>query len=350
MRRILELCVEADEIARDVYDRFASACTDPRLAQTFEEMRLEEDEHIGWWLTLVELWDRGLLPDVFPQTDAVHEEMIELVADVRALTSRDAAEMTTNEMLEAAAKMEFFLLDPSFGDIVDLNGSRTAAQHREAYSEHVERLVKAIEHNRSASADGQLSLFLARVLRRQWDTTRDRGQASGARDPLTGMVSRATLLRHLEPWAAWSARYGRPYGLMLIDIDRLADVNCDYGLRVGDRILAEVGAAVMSATRASDLVARYGGDEFIVLMPEADADDVVHAGRRLLGMVRALTLPSESVAKLSVSVSIGGAVVRDPKDAMPRPIDEVLAAADHALHEAKSGGRDRIADPRVLSL
>jgi diguanylate cyclase (GGDEF)-like protein len=350
MRRILELCVEADEIARDAYASFATECADPGLARTFAEMSREEEEHVGWWLTLVELWDRGLLPDVFPQTDAVHADMVELVGELRESTSHDAHAMTSAEMLEAAAKMEFFLLEPSFGDIIELSGPATAAHHRDQYSEHVERLVSAIERHGSADGDGELSSFLARVLRRQWDATRSRGEASGSRDRLTGMISRATLLGHLAPWAAWSARYGRAYGLMLIDIDRLADINRDHGFAVGDRILAEVGEAVMGSTRASDLVARYGGDEFIVLMPEAEAEDIIHAGQRLLAIVHTLALPSGSVARLAVTVSIGGAVVSDPANAMPRPIGEVLAAADHALHEAKSAGRDRVAEPLVLAV
>jgi diguanylate cyclase (GGDEF)-like protein len=350
MRRILELCVEADGIARDVYVGFAAACPDPGLARTFTELSRQEDEHIGWWLTLVELWDRGLLPDVFPQTDAVHADMLELVGDVRALTARDPAAMTPGEMLETAAKLEFFLLEPSFGDIIELSGPATAADHREAYSEHVERLVTAIEHHRSSSPEGESSSFLARVLRRQWHATRGRAEASGSRDRLTGMISRASLLEHLEPWAAWSSRYGRAYGLMLVDIDRLGDINSDHGFAVGDRILTEVGEAVMASTRASDLVARYGGDEFIVLMPEADADDVRRAAQRLLVIVHTLALPSGSVARLPVSVSIGGAVVCDAVNAMPRPISEVLAAADHALHEAKSAGRDRVAEPLVLAV
>jgi diguanylate cyclase (GGDEF)-like protein len=350
MRRILELCVEADEVARDAYAGFAATCADQRLADVFSKMGREEGEHIGWWLNLVELWDRGLLPDVFPQTDAVHAEMVELVRDVRVLTAGDPAEMTSGEMLQAAAKMEFFMLEPSFGDIIELSGPVTAEHHRAKYTDHVERLVSAIERHRASSADGQLSSFLAKVLRRQWDATRRHAQRSDTRDRLTGMISRATLMGHLEPWAAWSARYGRAYGVMLIDVDRLAEINADHGFNVGDRVLAEVGQAVTDSTRASDLVARYGGDEFIVLMPEADADDVMHAGQRMLDKVRTLALPSDSVARLPVSVSIGGAVVSDLAAARLRPISEVLAAADHALHEAKSSGRDCVADPLVLAV
>jgi diguanylate cyclase (GGDEF)-like protein len=347
MRQILELCVEADELARDLYSRFADACPDPDLAATFTVMSAEEDEHVGWWVALVEQWDRGLLPDLFPQTELITEEMAGVLADARSVEPASVEDMSPTAMLEVAAQLEFFLLDPVFGELLELGGPSSAARHREQYEAHLARVITAIE--RSPDAAGLCS-FLARVLSRTWESSLAHSGAAAMHDDLTGMVSRRALMQHMKPWTAWTARYGRPLAIMLVDIDRLAGVNEMYGQLIGDRILAEVGEAIRNSMRESDLVARYGGDEFIALMPEASADDVRLVSERILSLVRTLAVPSESVAKLTVSVSIGAVVVDDPKESTPRPIDEILAAADTALHEAKSAGRDQVAEPLVLSI
>jgi diguanylate cyclase (GGDEF)-like protein len=346
MRKILELCIEVDELARDLYASFAVACPDPDLAETFRVMSGEEAEHVGWWVSLVEQWDRGLLPDLFAQNELVAEDMRTVLSDVQDIRPDAAEGLSTVRMLEVAAELEFFMLDPVFGDLLDLSGPATATRHREQYQEHLIRIVNAID--RAPDADG-LSTFLARVLSRTWEHARLHQGSAAIHDDLTGMVSRQALMQHMKPWTAWTARYGRPLAIMLVDIDRLGDVNEMYGQRVGDRILSEVGDSIRSSMRESDLVARYGGDEFIALMPEAGAEDVRLVSERILTLVRALSVPSESVARLPVSVSIGAVVVNDPKESPARPIEEILAAADTALHEAKSAGRDQVAEPLVLT-
>ena len=346
MRNILELCIEADELARDTYASFSETCADDDLRRTFSAMSREESEHVGWWMTLVEQWDRGLLPDLFPQTELVREEMVGVLEDVRSTGPASPEGLTPREMLAVAAKLEFFMLDPVFGDLLELGGPATSTRHKHAYEEHIGRLVNAIEH--SSQAD-ELSIFLARVLRRTWDQGFTANGESGLHDRLTGMVSRRALMEHMRPWTAWTARYGRPLAVMLVDVDRLAAVNESFGQHTGDRILADVGDIIRRSMRESDLVARYGGDEFIALMPETNAEQVRLVSQRILELVRTLAVPSDSVAKLPVSVSIGSVVIDDHRGAQTRPIDEILAAADSALHEAKSAGRDQVAEPLVLS-
>ncbi len=319
MRHILELCVDAEELARHTYGEFARNCRDETTASVFRAMGRDEETHVEWWMSLVEQWDRGLLPDIFAETEGVRDEMLGVVADVRRIEVADYRQMGTRDMLEVAGRLEFFLLDPVFGDLLDLGGPATAQRHRAAYEEHLDRLFAAIE---TRSERGDLAAFLARVLRRTWESNRAREAAASTHDPLTGMVNRNALLAHLDPWANWSARYGHPLGVMLIDVDHLARINQDYGQGYGDRVLAEVGDVIRRSMRTSDLLARYGGDEFIALLPEADVDEVRSVAERVLSLVRGLAVPSASVAQLPVSVSIGSAIVADPRGAAPRPVDE----------------------------
>ena len=345
MRDILELCIKADESARDIYATFADRCGSSPLADTFRAMGREEEDHISWWLGLVAQWDRGLLPDVFPQTRTVAEQMRHIVAEVRALTPSEAAIMSETAMLQTAARLEFFLLDPIFGDLIDMAGVSTSHRHRADYDAHVDRLLTTIES--TPSTDG-LSSFLAGVLRLASHNARITSRT--ARGGLAGLPGRTALLTHLAPWAAWSARYGRPFGVMLVDVDNLGQINDAYGHDIGDKALARVAETVHTSLRESDLIAHYGADEFIVLMPEATRADAQRAAQRLVAAARTsashdVELPTD----MSLTVSVGAAVVADPRGALPRQPDEILAAADRSLCEAKAGGRNRAAEPRVLS-
>jgi diguanylate cyclase (GGDEF)-like protein len=345
MDELLELAIGLDVGARDLYGIFSESAEDPELRRVFGQLSRDEAHHVEWWSNLRSQWQAGLIAALPDPDGSLLAQMRTVLAEVRETVPHDAILLSDDAMLTVAAKLEFFALDPVFGDMLDAGGPATSAAHRAAYEIHIERLVKAIEAHSGPDA---LSAFLARVLRSTWRTNQELTRFAN-RDALTDLPNRRAFLSQMEPWVAWAARYGHPFGVLMIDVDRFKSVNDTAGHATGDRALRAIAEALRGALRASDTVARYGGDEFIALLPEADAAQAALLEERLVAAVRACTVIDEDGGAVPLSVSVGGAVVDDPAGAPPRAIDEILIEADRSLYLAKGRGRDCCAEPLTLS-
>ncbi|MGH7568428.1 MAG: diguanylate cyclase [Gemmatimonadales bacterium] len=152
-------------------------------------------------------------------------------------------------------------------------------------------------------------------------------------DGLTGLFNRRQLMETLESEVRRARRNRHALALVIADIDYFKQYNDRFGHLAGDEVLRRVGAILRETTRDVDCVARFGGEEFVVLMPETDADAAVQAGERLRA-----SLADEVFRGGKVTLSIGVAQFPDHAD-LP---EALLACADEALYEAKHGGRDRV--------
>jgi diguanylate cyclase (GGDEF)-like protein/excisionase family DNA binding protein len=154
-------------------------------------------------------------------------------------------------------------------------------------------------------------------------------------DALTGLLNHGSL----RDWLARSAATGAPFGLIMLDLDEFKAVNDAFGHQAGDRLLADIGAAIVSAGRETDLVFRYGGDEFAIVLPGTDADGAMQVAARIAAAVRGVHRPGGR-REVDITASIG--VARFPDDGVTG--DDMLIAADRACFVAKRDGRGRIAD------
>jgi diguanylate cyclase (GGDEF)-like protein len=160
---------------------------------------------------------------------------------------------------------------------------------------------------------------------------------TAATDALTGLANRRTFDQKLLHHVGFYERYARPFAVLMLDVDSFKRFNDTYGHEAGDRVLKEVAAVLRSAVRDADLAARMGGEEFVVLLPEAGLRSAAEAAERIRRMVEVRAVPFEG-RSLLVTVSIGVAAVPDCTDTA----GSVLALADAALYRAKEAGRNRV--------
>ena len=125
--------------------------------------------------------------------------------------------------------------------------------------------------------------------------------------------------------------------LIMIDVDHFKRVNDNYGHSVGDKVLCEVAQALLNLMRPNDIVTRYGGEEFIVLLPEVELRGAMTIAERLRAGIATMTLDGDGLAALAVTVSLGVASMQ-PNDGL----EALITRADAALYRAKTGGRNRI--------
>jgi diguanylate cyclase (GGDEF)-like protein len=165
-------------------------------------------------------------------------------------------------------------------------------------------------------------------------------------DALTGLLSRRPLQTRLQTEAERLQRYGSGYAMLSVDIDHFKRINDERGHAAGDAVLVRVAHTLRAAARQVDSVARMGGEEFCVLLPEADRRGAQAVAQRVLEAVRALEHP-ELGPDWRVTVSVGLAVVASPVESE----QALLRRLDRALYRAKTDGRNRVveADPTLVS-
>ena len=156
-----------------------------------------------------------------------------------------------------------------------------------------------------------------------------------SRDALTGLVNRRVFDARINPILAQSKRHGHPVTLACMDLDKFKSINDTYGHAVGDMVLQKVSAAMERIVRSCDVLARMGGDEFMLIMPETDLGSAKILANRLCKIIGNLSLPS--LDKGAIGVSIG--LVEWDHESEPKAW---VQKADEALYKAKFSGRSKV--------
>lgn len=158
-------------------------------------------------------------------------------------------------------------------------------------------------------------------------------------DGLTGLHNRRYLDTHLRTLFARAKVRGRPLTICITDIDRFKQVNDVYGHDAGDEVLKEFAGRIRSMVRGADLACRFGGEEFVVVMPDTPAEVAATVAERLRGMIEARPFQLRSgETPLMLTASMGIATI-GPRVETP---EQLLKQADRALYEAKNSGRNRV--------
>ncbi len=157
-------------------------------------------------------------------------------------------------------------------------------------------------------------------------------------DALTGLPNHGAIIAQTDAALAHAAHAGGPLSLLFFDLDHFKAINDTHGHQAGDRVLATVGRRAAAVLRPDDIIGRYGGEEFLVLLPGAGQQEAAQIAERLRVAMRARPFALPGGSDLTVTVSIGMATCA--VGACSR--QALLHAADLALYEAKHGGRDRV--------
>jgi diguanylate cyclase (GGDEF)-like protein/putative nucleotidyltransferase with HDIG domain len=157
-------------------------------------------------------------------------------------------------------------------------------------------------------------------------------ESNALTDPLTNLPNARSLHVRFDEEVARSQRTGKPFQVIMLDLDDFKQVNDTFGHKVGDRMLREVAALVHSQLREYDFLARYAGDEFVAIVPDVAADQVEELRERIEKLVSEFCIDVRSQGRARVGISVGAAVYG--KDG--QTLDQLLVAADQAMYRAKS--------------
>jgi diguanylate cyclase (GGDEF)-like protein len=181
-----------------------------------------------------------------------------------------------------------------------------------------------------------LSLGLVVMTKERAD---ERNRVLAMQDELTGLTNRRSILDALEQQLAMARRSGQPLSLLMLDLDHFKRVNDSFGHLAGDAVLRQVAAGIASRLRTQDIAGRYGGEEFLVILPGTTADGAVQLAEELRTSIAAERIEIGEGHRVTITISIGvcgGIPTADQR------VEDLIDAADRALYRAKENGRDRV--------
>lgn len=220
--------------------------------------------------------------------------------------------------------------------VLALQGFKSVLQPDEVHSLLKSSLVQTLTFLVSPVSTVLVSLGLVVMGKERAD---QRNQDLAMRDELTRLFNRRSVLESLSHHVAMARRSGRPMSLLMLDIDHFKRVNDTYGHLSGDRVLRELAQTLLTRTREQDVLGRYGGEEFLMILPDTALDGARQMAEALRKVVEATPFHAEDGQPLAMTVSLGVSAL---DLASAQRGDALIGLADQALYKAKQGGRNRV--------
>lgn len=182
--------------------------------------------------------------------------------------------------------------------------------------------------------------FTVAALTTTWRHREEQTLHQASTDPLTGVANRGYATQALEQAFRHAEQSGKPLSVVLVDVDHFKQINDRYGHQVGDLALQLVARSLRDTLRDNDLVGRYGGEEFLLILPGTDAHNAIGVAERCAQALREITVPGiRDLPSLKLTASFGVHSERVGTDSSPQVMVEM---ADIAMYQAKQAGRDRV--------
>jgi diguanylate cyclase (GGDEF)-like protein len=198
---------------------------------------------------------------------------------------------------------------------------RSEGEELSQVGEAFDRMIQALQHR-----DAELKRALQDL------------QEQAVTDPLTGLVNRRYLREYLPRELTRATRSGAPVALIMMDLDYFKRVNDTFGHEAGDLVLREIGALLRNTLRASDIACRFGGEEFVIVLPDSSLDGARKRAESLRAAIKQVNLMHRGQPLGTLTASFGVALFPDHAE----DPESLLRAADAALYGAKASGRDRV--------
>jgi diguanylate cyclase (GGDEF)-like protein len=332
MMEILKLCMNIDAKAAAVYKQFSNAALDQDLKNFWEEMAGEESKHVCWWKHLKALAQDQALPPIFDDPVRMHNELMAGIQKIDHMIERTDPASISDTFL-AGSRFEFFMQHRVFATLFEFISNTSdgvAAEHE--YENHVKRFIKALEKYGENKPELEI---LGETLDRMWRDNMELATLSNI-DPLTGVFNRRGLFQTITPLAHLAWRNNYHVGLIMIDIDNFKSVNDTLGHFAGDDVLSLVASSLVTRLRRSDVIGRYGGEEFLIFLSHVEQGSVDRVAETLRAIVETETAAN---GPLPVTISVG-ACEGVLHENISRAVDAFTRIADQNLYSAKANGKN----------
>ena len=335
---IIKLCTALDVTAYKTYLGISQAVTDTALKQFWSDMANEEREHAGYWHSALKLAEEGKIPQFFDDPPKIRAELGAIQRKIDGLLASRIDPHNIADTFLLACRMEFFMTHHAFESLLQF-GCPDQKNPREFYEEHIHRFIDAM--NTFGSSMPALEL-LGESLQRLWQENKALSEKSSI-DELTGVRNRRGFFGVATVIGSLARRNAFPVGVMMADIDHFKKINDTYGHAKGDEVLRNVARVLQQSIRPSDVLGRYGGEEFCIFMSQIDPAAAQGVAEKLRTSVAEHRIDGIGVT-ISIGVSCG--ILPTHRD-VNESLTEYLERADACLYEAKNTGRNKVVATHV---
>ncbi len=333
MTRIVEQCLRLDNHATHIYTSLSRSAGSQELERFWQDIAAKNEQHLLYWDRLKNWSENGMLNNLFDDPHKVLDELTLLQEKVHDLANNCLQVRRKEKAFTMAFKLEFYLMHPAFETLSHYVATFNAEAGSDAeYERFVNRLFDALQQNELSTLELEL---VGEVIHRLWKENRRMAFLSNY-DELTGVFNRRGLFNAIAHLAHLAQRNENTVSVLMIDIDHFKNVNDNFGHQFGDEMLRRVADSIRECIRASDVLGRYGGEEFLVFLPRVSAMSLKEVGEKIRRAIEAM--PDEQ-ANVTVSIGIAhGHVGRE----VDKDIKALIHMADEKLLVAKAAGRNRI--------
>lgn len=333
MTRMVDQCLRLDNHATRLYMNLVRHSVNQDLKAFWQAIAAKNEQNRRYWDQLLVWAGKGMLNNLFDDPQKTLNELTALQEIVLDLANSCGQVRSKEKAFTMAFKLEFYLLHPAFETlsqyVATFNGD-TASDL--TYARFVNPLFDALQQYSLGTLELEL---VGEVIHRLWKENRRMAFLSNY-DELTGIFNRRGLFNAVGHLAHLAQRNDNTVGVLMIDIDHFKAVNDNFGHQYGDEILRRVAGCLRDVIRASDVLGRYGGEEFLVFLSSVEPDALGEVGEKIRQAI--IDMP-DNKAKVTVSIGIAhGNVDRN----VEANVKALIHQADEKLLVAKASGRNCI--------
>jgi diguanylate cyclase (GGDEF)-like protein len=330
---IIRLCLKIDQMAGELYHRFSLSSKQEDLRQFWHRMSQEEDMHVKFWSRTIAIAENWALPKIFDHPEKVIDEFTAIIPKAEDILKKSQKQDCIASAFLAAYRLEFYLLHPAVAILFHLLRDSVGLPNPEdEYEAHINGFIEALAKYGEITPELEL---LGETLKRLWGENRSLAKQA-ARDSLTGILNRRGFFAIASHLAYLSQRQQGNVSAAMLDIDHFKHINDTHGHHVGDQVLVTIAQIIETEIRHADLAGRFGGEEFIIMMPDTDLNAAVRVTERIRKAV-AEAKPDNVEVSLSAGIAAGKISANVIND-----LQQLIKQADDNLYRAKEAGRNRV--------
>lgn len=331
--QLLKTCLVLETRACDIFTEMASHASLGELQEFWKQMADEERQHVRFWTRVILQAQNRLLPKFVDNPERIQRELEEIGTKIEVAYAQFHRNPNVSTALLLGYRLEFFMLHETFESIFYFMSSAGDEYNpSDSYESHIDSLVEVMLTYGEGTPEIEL---LGETLQYLWRKNRDLARQI-SQDDLTGIFNRRGFFNAAKPLLYLSHRTRKTIGIMMLDIDNFKQVNDTHGHPTGDEILKITARSIRNSVRASDIVGRYGGEEFIILFSSIDKGSLIQLSEKIRKNIE-----NDTRAIVPVTVSIGIAT-GELDTRIEKRLLSLIRSADDCLYQAKNSGKNRV--------